>query len=337
MSLKVLRKNVSTLSDLRGGKAALGLGVGNVYYVIKTTAAYYSQFVDEYSVDYFDGSNSICPDAGNLADTSAGSLLNTGIQDALNKCVANRNDYVIVMPSQDDYNIGAALTLSKKAVHLICPAGLGNDVGATNATRIHQCTAATPVMTISDASVEVAGFYLKNYTKITAVEFAQNAYAPNFHNNTLSMTYDGTTGEPLIDNEVTGNTINDGGSWGSIERNWLVSNTTATSIACLVNIHASATSCRVKYNEITIGDGCTCAVGISNQAVKGATDYNVLHSGGGASGGAYTHCISIGASGSAFGNRGAGADSVIVTGGTANLSFSDNINSASGGAIDDET
>jgi hypothetical protein len=330
-------KGQSRVSDLVDGPALSGLGAGNIYYVIKETASYYGQFFDDYNVVYSDGSSSVCSDKGGVVGTSANALLNTGIQDALNKCVDSRNDYVIVMPSASDYDIGAALTLTKKAVHLLCPAGLGNDVGATNAARIHQCTAATPVMTLSNASIEVAGFYFKNYTKVTAVEFAQNAYAPNFHNNTFSMTYDGTTGEPLIDNEVTGNTINDGGSWGSIERNWFVSNTTATSIALLVNLHSNATAARFKYNELTIGDGCTCTLGVYVGGVKGACDFNVFHSGGGASGGAFTHCISVDASGSAFGNRGAGADGIIVTGGTANLSFSDNMNSASGGAVDDAT
>ncbi len=36
----ILRKGVSSLNDLVGGSAAMGMGVGNVYYVIKSTEAF---------------------------------------------------------------------------------------------------------------------------------------------------------------------------------------------------------------------------------------------------------------------------------------------------------
>jgi len=340
----ILRKGVSGLSDLRGGKAAFGLGVGNVYYVIKKTATYYSQFCDEYSVDYFDGSNSICPDTGTTTTDAAVALLNTGIQDALNKTVANRNDYVIVMPSETDYDIGAALTLSKKAVHLICPAALGNEYGCTNACRIHQLTAATPVFTVSAASVEIAGFYIKNYSKVTALELAQNAYAPNIHNNDFIMSLASTDSEPIIDNVVTGNVYNDGGGWGVIEYNWFVDGAgdASTVVPVLIRINAQATCARFCHNELTIGDGVTVTEGVANAAVKGRTDFNTFGTGGGdkdsTNGGTWTHCINLspaGGAGSAIGNRATVGDGALVGGGTLDKTASDNMNAVDGGVVDD--
>ncbi len=315
----ILRKNHSVLSDLADGQNVFGMGVGNVYWVIKSTESYYADFLELHKGKYIDGSVKVYTD----------------IQSALDVTVANRNDYVIVQPSQDDYDLTAALTLSKKAVHLICTAGLGNDVGATNAARLDQTTSATPVMTVSAASVEIAGFYIKNFTKITALELAQNAYAPNIHHNNFIMRLGSTDSEPIIDTVVSGNSLNDGGSWGSLERNWFVDASPATTMANIINYHSNVTAGRIKYNEITIGDGMVATIGIKNNSVKGVTDFNTFHTGGGGSGGTFTHCISIHASGSAIGNRGTVADSVLVTGGTNDASFSDNMNGVDGGVIDD--
>lgn len=121
----ILRKGVSRISDLKGGQAALGLGIGNIYYVIKTSESYYQQFLDDYQGEYSDGSKMVHPDAGT----------GDGIQTALDATVECRNDYVIVQPSDSDYELTTPLTLSKKCIHLLAPAGLGNEVGSTNAVR----------------------------------------------------------------------------------------------------------------------------------------------------------------------------------------------------------
>lgn len=322
----ILRKGVSRISDLKGGQAALGLGIGNIYYVIKTSESYYQQFLDDYQGEYSDGSKMVHPDAGT----------GDGIQTALDATVECRNDYVIVQPSDSDYELTTPLTLSKKCIHLLAPAGLGNEVGSTNAVRLDQNTTGEPVFTVSDASIEIAGFYIKNDPNYTALDLAQNAYAPNIHHNSFIMLYSSTSGEPVIDNVVTGNVLQDGGSWGSIERNWFVGAQSFTTLAKIINLHSNCTAGRVRFNEFTIGDGGTVTCAVYNDSVKGAVDYNVFKSGGGAYGGSFTHCVHVHASGSAVGNRGSATDGTLVSGGTQNLSFSDNINSASGGAIDDE-
>lgn len=323
-----MRKGVSRVSDLRGGGNLGMLGAGNVYRVIKADEAYYDQFMADHQFEHSDGSAAVHPDAGT----------GDGIQSALDACVANRNDYVLVQSAASDYDLTAALTLSKKSVHLIGPAGLGNTIGSTNACRLHQNTGATPVFTVSDSSIEIAGFYIKNYSKITTLELAQGTYAPNIHNNSFIMMLASTDSEPIIDNVVTGNTLNDGGAWGAIERNWFTigAGDTNTTIAKIVNIHTQATTARFQHNEITIGDDVTVTVGVYNDAVKGRTDYNTFGTGGGAYGGTFTHCVHVNASGSAIGNRGTVADSLLVVGGTSDASFSDNMNAVDGGAVDDE-
>lgn len=304
-----------------GGTPVGPLGVGNVYYVIDTGASYYAAYIRDRQGTYKN-------------DGSA--IVHTTIQSALDVTVECRNDYIIVQPKNSDYELTTALTLSKKCVHLVCPAGFGNDVGSTNACRLDQNTAGLAVFTVSDASVEIAGFYIKNDPGYTALDLAQNAYAPNIHHNSFIMLYSSTTGEPAIDNVVTGNALNDGGSWGSIERNWFVGAQAFTTLAKIINYHSNCTAGRIRYNEVTIGDGGTVTVAFYNDSVKGSVDYNVFKGGGGAGGGTFGHCVYVNASGSAIGNRATVVAGGIVAGGTDEVSFSDNMNSVGGGAVDDQ-
>ena len=103
----------------------------------------------------------------------------------------------------------------------------------------------------------------------------------------------------------------------------------------IIDIASPATGARVNYNDIMLGDGNTATIGIRNSATKGSVNYNTF---GQAAGDAtFTHCIAIGTWGSAIGNRGAVADSILVTGGVSDGSFSDNMNGVNGGLIDDES
>lgn len=310
----ILRKGVATVNDLVGGASLQMLGMGNVYFVIKSTEAFYASFLEDHLVEYSDGSVSVYND----------------IQSGLDAAVEFRNDYVVVMPSNADYDITAELTMSKKSVHLICPGGLGNVNGATNAARIEQLTGGQAVIAVSDSAIEIAGLYLKNEEDAPAITLAATSYSPNIHNNTLVMTV-GSSQLALILG------AGDGGAWGSIESNWIVSyGGDNQTIAKIIEIQPSATCARVKYNEITMGDGNTATVGIYNLAVKGRTDYNTFGTGGGGSSGAFSHCIQIHNSGSAIGNRGTVADSELVVGGTNAASFSDNMNAVTGGGVVDD-
>ena len=307
-----------------GGLLFGGLGIGNVYYVVKTAdTAVYQDMLRRYGDErYADGSKILYLATAATADVA--------IQQALDACVECRNDYVVVMPSNSDYDITAAITLSKKSVHLICPAGMGNERGATNAARIEQTTAATAIFTVSDAAIEIAGFYLKPYIGCTHITLtASSCYAPNIHHNTLVLQWT-TSNLPAI--VGTG----DAGAWGSIEKNWFISQGgDDQTCASIISIAAPATGARVNYNDFMIGDGNTATVGILNLATKGSCNYNTFA--GAANDGAFTHCIQIGAAGSAIGNRSSiSADGEIVIGGVQHKSYSDNMNSVNGGVVDDE-
>ena len=153
---RMFESNNEYLSFLAQIGTPLAMGIGNVYWVVKATETFYPIFLNKHQFKYEDGSDSV----------------HTSIQSALNATVECRNDYVIVMPSNSDYDITSVLTMSKKSVHLICPAGLGYDVGATNACRIHQNTASTAIIAVSDSSIEIAGFYLKPYADASHITIA---------------------------------------------------------------------------------------------------------------------------------------------------------------------
>ena len=60
---KYLKQGDSIL-NLAGGANALGLGVGNVYRVIKSSESYFAQFRNDFDFEYTDGSRSVHADDG---------------------------------------------------------------------------------------------------------------------------------------------------------------------------------------------------------------------------------------------------------------------------------
>jgi len=168
MGLYNMKAGVSSVLDLQGGAAALGMGVGNIYVVAQqANANVYNYCAAELSQKYADGSES----------------LHTTIQSALNATVANRNDYVIVMPDSSDYDITAALTMTKRNVHLICPAGLGTNGFPTNAARIHQNTDDLACITVTGDCVEIAGFFFKGDEGGDIITLSGTRWHPNIHDN----------------------------------------------------------------------------------------------------------------------------------------------------------
>jgi len=317
----ILRKGVSTLMDLKGGQSALGLGVGNIYRVIKSTETYYNQFVADYQDEYSDGS----------------SVVHTTIQSALDATVEVRNDYVLVQPSVADYDITAALTLSKKGVHLIAADQVYYPTGCGNSVRIHQ-TGAFPIMVVSDSAIEIAGFYLKNYATKGGIIIANESYGLNIHHNYWAMNLDGATNEPMLGPYIA-NTTGDAGAWSTYHSNFFQSQAGASaSIAAIIRFNAQATGIRVLNTDIAIGDtDNTAVVGILNGSVKGqVNDCNFSAHQTASGAGVFTHCISIHTSGTAFGNRGNVANSELVVGGTDEKSFVLNYNSVGGGTQDEQ-
>jgi len=318
----ILRKGHASLGDLTNGYAAQGLGIGNVYRVCASGEAYYNDFVADHGGTYRDGSE----------------VVHTTIASALAATVECRNDYVIVQPKNADYDITTALAMDKKAVHLICPAGLGYPVGAPNSCRIEQ-TGAYQIITITDAAVEIAGFYFKNYATKGGIIFGAGSYSSNIHHNRFAMVVSGSTNEPFIGPLIASTGV-DYGAYSTVHHNEIVSTTGASAtIASLIRAESPATSVTVSYNYLGMGDtNNTATVGIMNQSVKGITSYNDFYAFQTANGaGVFTHCVHINAAGVAYGNKGNVADGILMAGGTDNLSFIENYNSSGdGGALDDQ-
>ena len=293
------------------------LGVGEVFYVYNyaddaTVGAYLKTIVDSGHLFCHNNSDGL------------------GLQAALDKTVSLRNDYVVVFPSDTNYQPSAVLTMSKKSVHLICPAGLTGNRFPGNTARLKQTTAANALIAISNQNVEVAGFYLKNYTALSHITLSAAAHAPNIHNNSFMLVWSGAQEAAIV-----GTTT--GGAWGSIENNQFISEsgTAQTAAIAAINIDAQATGCRVCNNEVTIGDANTATVCISNLAVKGHTDYNVFSTGGGTGGtGVITNAIVIPTLEACIGNRGALAAGTLLSGGTTATSFCDNLDATATAGTD---
>lgn len=306
-------------SKLMGGGA--GFGAGDVFHVVHSAesgvVSWLQERIDSSHLFIYDSTYNL-----------------TAIQDALDVTVECRNDYVVVHPAVSDYDIDTTLTMSKKSVHLVCPGGLGNDVGATNAARIHM-TADDKLIELTDSAIEVAGLYFKNYTLKTIMGLGTSTYACNVHNNNFLYTLTSTTCEPIVDSTHPSGT-KDGGSWGTFERNWFANTAGGSStIAVIMKIHGNCKNLRIKFNEFTLTDTITATIGIDQQAVGGTADFNTFRSE--TTDGTFGACINLHAKASAIGNRGACVTTTLVSGGTADVSFSDNRDALNGGEICVET
>jgi hypothetical protein len=112
------------------------------------------------------------------------------IQKGLDACTANKDDYVILMPSSTDYDITATLTMSTARVHLVCPTGIGWGGITGNTVRIHQNTAATATITVSADNIEIAGIFFKgDATQTTGniITFSGTRWCANVHDNFFGM------------------------------------------------------------------------------------------------------------------------------------------------------
>jgi hypothetical protein len=226
----------------------LGHGVGEVFYVCLATSA----------------ADILVHQA--LEKRVASDHLFTDIQTALDACTANRNDYVLVMPHAGTITLTAALTMSKKNVHLIAPGGLGRKNGANNSTRI-QAASACYAINISAASCEVAGFYIKNYSALSSIYLgdSSSAVAPHIHHNTFFMTVATGSNAPAITSSATG----DGGWSGCIEDNFFMTYGAAGSPTMTAVISLSGAAGMVQINRNVIIPLCAVTSAISAPGVGG--------------------------------------------------------------------
>jgi hypothetical protein len=311
-----------------GMQSALNsFGPGKIFYVVNAADTAVVQYLETLFPPDGDGIRRVFVATSLTADVA--------IQSALDACVSNRNDYVVIMPSSTNYSITVSIAVNKKGVHIVCPTGLGSTFPIGNTARLKSIVAATPVFAIaaSTEAVEIAGFYIKNYTAVAAITIATGCSALNIHHNMFPMVWSGASTAASIVGAGSG------GAWGSIEHNWWISEsgTSITAAIACVDLQAQATGARVCHNEITIGDANIATICISNQAVKGRTDFNTFSESGGSgvtSGGTITNAISLPVNGVAIGNRGAVASGELLSGGTAATGFCDNLDGRSTAGTD---
>ncbi len=300
-----------------------GYGMGNVYYVMQAANPNYSAFISAYQGNYPDGS----------------AVVHTTIQSALNATVTERNDYVIVMPDNDDYDITAALTMTKRNVHLICPAGIGAEVGSSNAARIHQNTANTEIIILSSLAdgCEIAGFWFKAVTTQTtayniSVPSASTGQCSNIHHNTFNVTVSGATDAGAISFGAGGS-----GNYSNIHHNrFYFSGNGATGA---YGVYMATTQSIFAYNDMHVLNGATLTVGVRCAGVGSIIKYNNFFAHRATTG------IAAGAFGAAIilednadgtcviGNRGAVATGTLIQGGTADTTFCDNRSAVDGGLV----
>ena len=160
--------------------------MGKVFFVVNgnDTTGIISDMLADFPVDK-DGVPRVYV-TGTTANTA-----HLGIQAACDAMVANRNDYVVVLPSTNDYDLGATITLDKARSHFICQAGMEEQGGMTaNYVRIHMNLAATDSVTISSDNVEVAGFFFKHDATSTSggsVTLSGTRWCSNIHHNFFAM------------------------------------------------------------------------------------------------------------------------------------------------------
>lgn len=102
-------------------------------------------------------------DPANGNDSSAGTSHTSALatlEEAEDRCVANQNDCVFLIPGSSGQNLTAALTWDKNYTHLI---GLGPAPKTANRNRIFQLstlTGASPLLTVSASGCMFANWYL---------------------------------------------------------------------------------------------------------------------------------------------------------------------------------
>lgn len=314
-----LKKGTAAPRDLMGGASAFGLGVGNIYHVVQAANTnVYNHVVANFSQQYTDGSVSV----------------HTTIQSALNATVGNRNDYVIVWPDSSDYDITAALTMSKRNVHLICPAGIEGGGFPTNAARVHQNTNATACITVSADCVEIAGLFFKGEEGSDIITLSSTRWHAVIHDNFFGIAATASSNNFGI--------VGTGAcSHCSIYRNYFTNYSpgamtgTDNDVAAFVSLSSnSSTRNNICDNVMMTGANTAVAAGISYAGYGGVIAGNLLWENvafGSSQAGTFTLGISTSADVLVANNRiGIATANNGVNGGTADQSYVSNYEGTNG-------
>ncbi len=317
MSLTNFPNGITSFGQIVPGE----MGIGNVYYVCQSTNTNaYTLMIDRYG-------------GQNYSDGTA--ILHTTIQSALDATKANRNDYVLVTPDSSDYDLTAALTMSKARAHLIAPAGLGHKGFPSNAVRVHQ-TGAFSHITISEDTVEVAGFFFKGAVGENIIDLNSTRWHPHIHDNFFGMSATDASDNYGIYGvgAVSHYSIHD-----NYFTNYLPGAVTGTDNDLGSFIYLSSAGCTrglIRDNYFTTGVNTEVTTGIQAQGVDIVIDSNVfLESvgGGGTQDGIFTIGITSGVGSMVLRNYFAMDSANEVSGGTTDESYTQNFESTSGGTV----
>ena len=306
-----------------------GITSGNVYYVIKADASFYGVFHERYQQTYEDGTVAVHADDGD----------GLGIQAALDACTANRDDYVLVMPSDSDYDLTVTLTMSKARTHLIAPSGLGKGGMSSNSVRLHQNTAATAMVTMSADTIECAGFFFKGGTGDIII-ISGSRWFVDIHDNFFGQSNtDGTDNSGVLGaGAVNGSTIRN-----NYFTNYAPGLLTGTDndMEGFINLSSASSGRNLIEDNIGVtGMNTEVTVGIQIMGTESIIRRNHIAesytSGGGTQAGILTVGINMGATCFASDNNifGTGA-SAALTGGTPDVTCISNWDSTNGRSIAD--
>lgn len=303
---------------------ALPATLGKIFFVAHGEDSFSGDLLNEFPVDR-DGVPRV------YITTTSADTDDLAIQAALDATVAGRNDYVLVLPSNNDYDLATELTMSKRDVHLIGMDYLFNkqEEGSNSATKIHM-VADDDAILLTGGNCEIAGFYCKNYNNQSFIMSTGSVCdCPHIHHNHFGVYASSTSGVPSIDFSTSGS------SFVLIERNTFAGVVSSVTVSSIISIAASCTWAKVFRNNFIVGDGNTWTKVINNLGYKGQTHYNTIgaSNGGGGATSTITNCITIGG-GSAFGNLLAVVNTTttdLAGGGT--YSFVENYNGLNGGTL----
>ena len=311
--------------------------MGKVFFVGHSDDAWSAELLNEFPVDR-DGVPRV------YLTVSGAATDNLAIQAALDACVAGRNDYVIVLPSVNDYDISATLTMTKRSVHLIAPSGFGYDIGCNASVKMEQTLKATPHITMTAAdSCEVAGFYFKDFYDGTnagggiILVGAGSTGVMIHHNHFVLKPVNATNVTPLKGTST-------GMGYGRIHRNWFeVQASGAYTTPAFIECAAGAVAVTIERNHCVASMGQIFNAGISSGGQFGTVMYNtIIAQQGNVSYGSSAATITVGVqlltggSCSAVENRFCGC-AANLAGGTAAKSYAGNKDSSTGDAGGYET
>lgn len=298
--------------------------IGNVYFVCQNSAkSWYANWESARIGGYDDGSD----------------RLHTTIANALSATATERNDYVIVMPDADEYDLTATLTMNKANVHLLCPGGMHGEMGANNSGVLDMNTTDTATITLTGANCEIAGFKFNRTSASTllsttgdvCVPTANTGHAMEIHHNTFEGPLSGSDNAAWI-------CCYNGGSGNrcSIHHNIFRAVNPSTSMS--YGVYLSTAYGTFINNLMIVQNGVTITWGVRMNGSGGIIAYNTfaaIRAGAGLSAGSFTGAMLIDTNDqtAVIGNRGAVGTGTLIDGGTADTSWCDNRSGVNGGVL----